>query len=602
MPERQTRDQVPPEQTWNLDDIYQDGDAWQADRLHIEQDIRAVTAFQGRLGEGAPVLLACLEALDVLRERLDKVGGYARLSAAVDGTSPQNQGMLAQANAVEAHVDAETAFIRSELVALPPDTIEAYRTLLPDLDPYRALLDAAERQRGHLLQADAERALAALGEVFTAPYTIWQIATAVDLHCAPARDTAGREYPVSISSYFGAQSQSPDRELRASAYASLAAGLGARKASLATALATHIRANVALAKLRGFGTATEMILAEQQVPAAVYHNVLDVVYDEIAPHVRRLMRLRARVVGVDQLRRYDLDAPLDPHYAPATSFHEASSMIRRALQPLGEGYAAIMDDAFDKRWIDRADNMGKRSGAFCARVQGVHPYVFVTWQDTLRNAFTLAHELGHAGHGVLQMRRQRAAGLAAARPIFMVEAPSTANEMLLGRYLLDTITEPRERRWVITQLLKTFTHNMVTHLLEGHFERRLYALAEAGEPLTLDTIMHVQGEVFERFYAGTVETDQGARLYWAQQPHFYINLYPYTYAAGLACGCAVTSAIGAEGQPAVDRWLHMLELGNSLPPIELLRIAGVDISRPDPLRVAVRYFATLVDELESSLR
>ncbi|HWE63070.1 MAG TPA: oligoendopeptidase F [Chloroflexota bacterium] len=598
MPERLTRDQIPVEQTWNLGDIYATPEQWAADAAQVEGDSRALVAFQRRLAEGAPTLLACLQAHETLMARLHRLRIYAYFSLAADGSAPANQALSAQADALAARVEAARSFLKPELVALPTGTVECYLAQEPGLEAYRALLAEALRRRGHVLLPETEQALAALGESMKAPQTIWQMATAVDMTCDPIRDEHAREIPVSIAGYVSGLAQAADRGIRRAAYQSLTAGLNRQKVTLATALATHIMQNVALARLRGYGSATEMMLASQQVPMTVYQNVLDVVHDEIGPHVRRLMRLRARVLGLDGLQRYDLDAPLDPQYAPATTFEECARLVQDALRLLGDDYGRLIAAAFTDRWIDRADNLGKRSGAFCWPVYRVHPYVFMTWRDRLRSAFTLAHELGHAGHYALTLRHQLLSTVSLPAMTLVVEAPSTANELLLGQHLLDTAVEPRFRRWLILQSLGTFIHNMVTHLLEGHFERRLYELAEAGKPLTVATIMDVQGEVFERFYAGSVAVDDGARLYWAQQPHFYMNLFPYTYAAGLACGYAAVSAMREQGQPAVDRWLHMLTLGSTLPPIELAQAAGVDIGDPETLRQAVRYFGSLVDELE----
>jgi len=486
----------------------------------------------------------------------------------------------------------------SELSALPEGTIERYRREEPGLAPYRALLDEVIARWPHMLLPETETTLAALGETVNMPEAIWRVATAVDMACPPARDAGGEESPVSIAGYVFGHAYSPDRALRRSSYDALSAGLGQVKATLATTLAKHIQQNVAMARLRGYASATEMILEAQQVPEEVYHGVLDVVHDEIAPHVRRLARLRARLLGLERLERYDLEAPLDPGYTPATTFEEGRRMVQHALRILGDDYGSLIQAAFENRWIDRADNVGKGSGAFCWPVYGVHPYVFTTWRDTLRNAFTLAHELGHGGHYTAIFRSQPFSLFKIEPLSLLLESPSTGNELLLAEYLLRATSDPRMRRWIIVQSLGTFTHNMVTHLLEGHFERKLYELAEAGKPLTLATIMDVQGRVFDRFYAGTVTIDERAQLYWAQQPHFYMNHYSYSYAAGVAIGYAAARAMYDEGQPAVDRWLRMLTVGNSLPPIEALRGAGIEFTSPDVLRRAVGRFGALIDELE----
>jgi oligoendopeptidase F len=598
MPPTLTRDQVPTVLTWNLDDIYASPAEWEADLARVESEIETVTQFQGKLGDGPDDLLGCLQASDRLAERFGRVGAYAVFGVSADAMSPAFQEMSARAASLDATVDAALSFVTSELIVLPDGTIERFLTEEPRLDVYRKQLEDVQRKRPHVLSPETEEVLATLGEVLDAPRTIWQRTTSADLMCPPIKNAAGQETPVSIARYVFGLSQSSERETRRLASEALAAGLGRHKNGLATTLGTTIQRNVKLAKLRRYASAEEMILAPQQVPLSVYNNVLDVVHDNIAPHVRRLIGLRQRVLGLDRVYRYDLDAPLDPGFEPTATFEESGRLIGKGLSVLGPEYAEIVRSAFRDRWIDRADNLGKRSGAFCATVYGVHPYVFTTWQDNLRSAFIVAHELGHAGHGTLAGRQQVISN--ARTELFFVEAPSTANELILGQHLLDTTTDRRLRRWIIGQFLGTFTHNMVTHLLEGHFERRLYALAEEGKPLTLKVVLDTQHEVFERFYAGSVELVDSDRLYWSQQPHFYRGLYPFTYAAGLTCGVGVSEAIRVEGEPAARRWLDTLRLGGTLPPLELMRRAGVDLSTTEPLQRAVAFFGRLVDELEAS--
>ncbi len=598
MPGLPTRDQIPVEQTWNLGDIYPTFETWEADLTRVDSLVQAVTEYRGRLGESAGSLLGCLQARDAVAATMTKVGAYAQLSISTDGMSAHNQALAARAADLGARVSAALSFLNTELSALPIGTIERYLAAEPGLATYRLQLEEVLRRAPHVLAQETEQTLAALGEVLSVPGSVWGQATAVDLQCTPVRDAQGREQPVSIAAYVFGLSGSADRELRRHGYESLASGIGRHKATLATTLATQIKRNVVMARVRRYASATEMILEGQQVPEEVYRNVLQIVHDEIAPHFRRLMRLRQRLLHLDRVYRYDVDAPLDPEYDPPTTFAESGELIRKGLAALGEEYGEIVEAAIRDRWVDRAENAGKRSGAFCATVYGVHSYVFTTWRDNLRSAFILAHELGHAGHGILAGRNQVISNTRTG--LVFVEAPSTCNELILGRHIVDSTDDPRLRRWVILQFLGTFTHNMVVHLLEAHFEQRLYDLAEAGKPLTLSTILQVQNEVFERFYSGSVVVDDAARLYWAQQPHFYTGLYPYTYAAGLSCSYGVAEAIRQEGQPAVERWLRTLKAGGTQRPIELMQMAGVDMTNPDPIRRAVAFFGSLVDELERS--
>jgi oligoendopeptidase F len=251
-----------------------------------------------------------------------------------------------------------------------------------------------------------------------------------------------------------------------------------------------------------------------------------------------------------------------------------------------------------RRWVDRADNIGKSSGAFCASPYGVHPYILITWSDTMRNVFTLAHELGHGGHFGLAMRHQRFANMRPGMPF--IEAPSTMNEMLLAQHILARSSEPRLRRSVILQVLGTFHHNFVTHLLEAELQRQVYAFAEGGGSVTAAVLNERKGEILQRFWGDTVRIDDGARMTWMRQPHYYMGLYPYTYSVGLVASTAMALRVQQEGEPAVQRWLAVLKAGGTRKPLELLQMAGIDLATPQPIHDAVAYVGRLVDELEAS--
>ncbi len=594
--QRPARADVPADLTWDLTAIYATPEAWEADLGRLEQDTAAVAAFRGRLANGGPAdLLGCLRASDALRERLVKVTSYASLHGSADGTDPRYQAWSARVGAAGARIAAATAFLETELLAVPDDVLAQAFAAEPALSAYRRQIEEIRDRRAHMLAPATEEALGMLSEALAAPAGIYRRAVAADLDFPTVRDEAGAEIQASVARLEGLM-QSRDRAVRAQAAQARLEGLRRHRTTLAGLLAAMINRNVALARLRGYDSAEAMFLEPQHVPLTVYRSVLDVIHDEMAPHVRRLVGLRRRLNDIDTMRGYDLGAPLDPEFSPEATFAEGQGLIRAALAPLGEEYQVILADAFAHRWVDLAENQGKSHGAFCNTTYGVHSYVMMTWTNRMRNVFTLAHELGHAGHGMLAMRNQRIGDTRASR--FFIEAPSTCNEMLLGRHILAGSADPRMRRWVGVQFLGTFLHNFVTHLLQGHLEHRLYALAEAGEPLTLAAIAGTQHEVYARFYGDTVAVDEGMSLDWMTVPHYYTGLYPFTYAAGLACGHAVAEAIGREGTPAAERWVATLKAGGTRPPLELMRMAGVDMTTAAPLRRAVAYFGELVGEVE----
>jgi oligoendopeptidase F len=540
------------------------------------------------------VLLGCLEAQEALQKRATKVFAYASLSLSADGTNPAYQAMAGKAGAMGAEIQAQTTFVQSEALGLPDGTLQQYLRDEPGLLPYRITLEKWIEKKPHMLTPEAEMVLAALGEVLSSPVEVYERSRTADLKFDAVADSEGKLFPMSLGRHEGAA----DLPLRRNAYAELNRGLKQYLQTYGTTWGTEVKKNVVLAKLRGYKSAVHMLVDQQEVNTDIYHNIHDVILTELAPHMRKYARLRKKVLGLNEMLYCDIEAPLDPTFNPETTYEEACALLLASLQVLGPEYAAIMEDGLTNRWVDRADNMGKRTGAFCNSVYGVHPYISMTWGNRMRNALTLAHELGHAGQGVLAQRYQR---LANTRPtMFFIEAPSTINELLVADHILANSTSRQMRRWLIMQLLMTYHHNFVRHLIEGELQRRTYALAEQGHPITASVLNKVQGDILEEFWGGEVVIDEGAKMVWMRQAHYYRGLYPYTYAAGLTVGTAVARAIQMEGAPVAARWVEVLKAGGTLKPLELAKLAGVDMTSKEPIREAVAYVGWLVDEVVAS--
>ncbi|HBZ79429.1 MULTISPECIES: oligoendopeptidase F [Brevibacillus] len=596
MKTRLMRDQVAVEHTWNLDDLFASQEAWEQELDEIVNQLPIVTAFQGQLHTGAETLLACLEAKEAMEVRANLVATYARLRSSEDGTNPLNQANSARVGDVVSTLNAALSFVPSEILALPDGTIEKYLQEEPGLAPFARSLSDLLETKPYRLSADTESAIAALGEVFAAPYTIYQRGKLSDMSFAPVKDGAGAERPVSFALFEADYEMSSDTTLRRAAYESFSKTLAAYQNSFAAVYATEVKKQTVLSRLRGFDSVTDMLLHPQQVSLELYHNILDIIGTELAPHMRRYAKLKARELGLEKLTFCDLKAPLDPEFSPPITIEEAGRLIKSALQVMGPEYAEIMDKALSERWIDYVDNVGKSTGAFCSTPYSNHSYILITWSGNMRSAFTLAHELGHCGHFTLATREQSYTN---SRPsLYFIEAPSTINELLLAQHIMEQSDDPRLKRWVILQLMNTYYHNFVTHLLEGRMQRKVYEAAQNDVPLTAKKLSEWKGQVLAEFWGDTVELDEAASLTWMRQPHYYMGLYPYTYAAGLTASTAMAASIKAEGQPAVDRWLSVLKAGGTLKPLELMKKAGVDMSEPQPIRDAVAYVGSLVDELE----
>lgn len=598
MQKRLTRAEVPTHLTWNLDDIFPTTAAWEQELSAIAADIPSLARFKGRLGEGPAVLAECLEASELFQKRLHRVVAYASLKLSGDGTDPANQAAMGRASSLAAQAQAAASFIRSEALALPEGTLERYLKEYEGLKSFERTITRMIDEKPHVLSPETEMALAALGEVLQSPALVYNRSKAADMTFEPIVDSKGESYPMSFSLYEETYEKSADFTLRRNAWASFTKGLKAYQNTYGTTWGTEVKKHVVLAKLRGYKSATHMLLHAQEVDMEAYNNLHDIILKEIAPHMRRYAKLRKQILGLDKMLYCDIEAPLDPDFNPDTTFEAASEVILKGLSVLGPEYSAIMEEGLKNRWIDLADNVGKSTGAFCYGVPDAHPYILVTWTDNMRNALILAHELGHAGHGVLSMRYQRLSNVRGS--MFFTEAPSIINELLVGNYIAEQSNDPRLHRWLAMQLLMTYHHNFVRHLIEGELQRRIYVLAEKGQPITAAVLSRVQGEILDEFWGGEVEIDEGAKLTWMRQPHYYMGLYPYSYSAGLTVGTAVAKAIQEEGQPVIEKWLEVLKAGGTKPPVELAKMAGVDMTRPDAIRKAVDYVGSLVDSVVKS--
>lgn len=594
---RLTREQVPTEQTWNLDDLFASQEEWEGKLRALQELLPAVTRYKGELNN-ADKLLACLEAEDALAVQLIQLHTYASLRLSEDGTNPANQSRSAQVGDIASQIQSSLSFIRSEILDLPDGSLERFLDEEPGLLPFRKKLLDLYATKPYRLSAETESALAALGEVFSAPYLIYNRSKLSDMRFDSVADSAGVMRPVSFALFESDYEMSSDYQLRHAAYESFTKTLQAYQHTFAATYATEVKKQTVLSRLRGYESVTHMLLDTQKVSLEMYHNILDIIGTELAPHMRRYARLKARVLGLEKLAFCDLKVPLDPEFSPKVTTQEAGKTILAALEIMGEEYTAIMKQALDNRWIDYVDNVGKSTGAFCSSPYGAHSFILITWADNMRSAFTLAHELGHAGHFMLAGKYQRYANY---RPsLYFIEAPSTLNELLLAQHIREQSDDTRLKRWVNLQLLNTYYHNFVTHLLEGQLQRKVYEAAEADLPITAKQLSEWKGQVLSDFWGDAVELDEGASLTWMRQPHYYMGLYPYTYAAGLTASTAMAGQIRQEGEAAVQRWLEVLKAGGSLSPLELMKMAGVDMSQPDPIREAVRYVGQLVDELEQA--
>lgn len=595
MTKRLARNEVLPETTWDLSTLFESREEYQKALDSLKEESEKVISFKGRLINDATTLYEGIIALEDLIIKLYSVGTYASLNQAVDATNTNNQIDSMNFGAVATQISAELVFMENDLLKLSDETFNQYFIDEPKLEVYRSYLEETFDKKPYILSQETEEVLASLGEITESPYQIYSISKATDMVFDDVEDKDGNILPNSFALFEGKYEYSDDNTLRKNAYESFNKTLKQYVNTYASIYGTEVKKQVTLSKLRGYESVTDMLLQPQKVTKEMYHRQIDVIYKELAPHMRKLAGLIKAELGLDVVHFYDLKAPIDTSFNPSATYDEAKSVILEALSVMGDEYVSIIKRAFDERWIDSADNIGKSTGAFCSSPYSAHPYILVTFQENMRDAFTLIHELGHAGHFFLANKEQCYFNTRPSR--YTVEAPSTMNEMLLGRHLLKTNDDPKMKKWVILQFLGTYYHNFVTHLLEATFQREIYAMAEKGTPLTSKLLCDTKLSVLKGFWGDSVDIDDNAGMTWMRQPHYYMGLYPYTYSAGLTASTAVSQMIFEEGQPAVDRWLEMLKTGGKVKPLELLKIAGMDLTSDAPVQKTVAYVGELIDQL-----
>ncbi|HNP73298.1 MAG TPA: oligoendopeptidase F [Kouleothrix sp.] len=589
------RDELPAAYTWDLSVVYADIDAWDADVAKIEGLLPDLTALQGKLGEGAGQLLRALHLRDEIARILYQLYTYASNRKNSDSTDPAGQALDERAGSLLARIGAALAFIEPEILGIAQETIASWLKSEPKLQIYGYELEELARQRAHIRSAEVESILAQFGDVTRAPSEIFEILTNADLKFPEIDGEAGQKIQLSHARY-GRLLESQDRRVRRDAFKNYYSGYQGILNTLGTTLAAEVRSHVVNARVRGYESALAAALEPRDIPLDVYRNLVKTINANL-PKLHRYMELRKRMMGLDELRIYDTYAPLVPQADVSVPYDEARDTVQAAFRPLGADYADALAKAFNNRWIDVYENVGKRSGAYSSGSYSTPPFILLNYQDRLRDMFTLAHELGHSMHSYFTRRTQPF--VYGSYTIFVAEVASTLNEALLNDYLLKNRDDAMLRKSLIVQQLDDIRATIFRQTMFAEFELDIHTRAEAGEPLTSDSLSKSYYELVKRYQGPPVTLDDEIAFEWARIPHFYYNFYVYQYATGLSAALALSRQIIDEGQPAVDRYLRFLSSGSSRSSIDMLRDAGVDMTTPAPIQAAMDAFDRLVNELEA---
>ena len=588
------RSEIPVEDTWALEELYASDALWEQELETLEADRETLAAFDGHLEDSGESLYRFLRKMEDINEKCRKLGNYAQRAADVDTRDAAYQAMSGRFMNVIVQMSAALSFETPQIMAISDEKLESFYRDCPELERYRRSLTNLRRLRDHVLSPAEEKLLAAMGEIAQAPDDIYGMFANADLTFRDAEDGQGKLHPVTQGTFVRTQ-ESPDRVLRKNAYESLYDGFGNFRNTAAGLLNAQNKQLKFSAEARKYASAFEASLKATDVPEQVYLQLIETVHKNI-DKMHRYIRLRKRLLGLEELHFYDIYTPLVADVDKKIPFAEAKQTVYDALAPLGEQYRSVLKDGFENRWIDVYQNEGKRSGAYSAGA-AVHPYVLLNYTGTLDSQFTLAHEMGHALHSWFSHKYQNPVD--ANYVIFVAEVASTCNEALLMEHLLAKTTDKKERAYLINHFLDQFKGTIYRQTMFAEFELNIGRMVQAGQTLTADALCQEYRRLNELYYGPDIVVDDRIAMEWARIPHFYYDYYVFQYATGYCAAIALSRRILAEGESAVKDYIRFLSSGCSKSPIELLKDAGVNMAGPAPVEQALQLFDELLTEMES---
>ena len=587
------RNDIPLKDRWATEDLYASDELWEQELERMTQLGKVMAGYAGTLGRDAKTLLDYMQKLEEIQVLSAQLGNYAQRKGDEDTRVAAYQAMVSKFSAAFVELNTSTSFEIPELLAIPDEVLEGFYAQEPGLERFRRFIGDQRRLKAHTLSASEEKLLAAAGNITRIPSDVFGMLENADMTYPAAVDSEGREHNLTGGTFVPLQ-MNPDRQLRKDAYEKLYTRLGEFKNTSAALLYGQVKQLKFNADARHYDSSLQASLSRTNVPTAVYHNLIEAVHQNM-DKMHRYVRLRKKMLGVDELHFYDVYTNLVKGVDKYIPIEEAKQTVYEAMAPLGEEYQAILKHAFENRWIDVYENPGKRGGAYSSGAR-VHPFVLLNHSGTLKSQFTLAHEMGHALHSYFSNRTQNP--LDSHYVIFVAEVASTCNEALLMEYLLNKTTDKRERAFLINHFLEQFKGTLYRQTMFAEFELKMGEMVQAGIPLTAAKLCEEYRKLNELYFGPDMVCDDYIAMEWARIPHFYYNYYVFQYATGYSAAIALSQKILKEGAPAVEKYLQFLSGGRSKAPVDLLKGAGVDMSSPEPVNEALALFGRLLEEME----
>jgi oligoendopeptidase F len=590
------RSEVPVEMTWDTTIIYPSAEVWEADYVRIEKQIPEFEAFVGKLSDAA-TLLKCMEFCDQSGPEIGKLYTWASLNKSGDNGDSDAQARYDRVSGLYSRRAAATSFIEPEILSIPAEKLAELVASEPGLKLYEYYFETLERSRAHSRSAEVEEVLAQLAETRGAAQAAFRMFDHADLKFPNVTDENGQEQELTHGKYINFL-QSPNRKVREAAFKTMHGTYVNWKNTLATTLSGTVKSHVAMSRIRKYPSVLNSELDPDAIPTSVYTNLLSTVRERL-PVLHRYLALRKKMLGLDELRMWDLYVPMIANVEREVTYEDGKQLVLDSIAPLGDEPRAVLLKGFEERWVDVLENEGKTSGAFSNGSYLTPPYILMNYQEKLESVFTLAHEWGHSLHSYLS--REAQPYVYSGYTIFVAEVASTLLEALLSHKMLEDARAAGDKDlqlYLLNQTAERFRTTLYRQTLFAEFELKIHEVVESNQALTADLMSEIYLGINKDYYGAEVNVDDIAAIEWARIPHFYYGYYVYQYATGISAAQSLARQILKEGEPAVERYLNFLRGGGSKTSIDLLKGAGIDMTTPDPINVAIDIFEETIAEME----